>query len=145
MVDERTSAEDLAALRAAVLGLHKEFLVPPPGRRTQRVVRRLHLSWLLVPWFVVAMARDLRGYLRGSMAVQARAFRLYGQLSGKDPHVARAEVFRIPEQLGSLDERHRWLGEDRSSWPTLSAFTGSATEPSTTIGTRSACIADADV
>jgi len=111
--DERTSAADLAALQTAVLGCHEAFVVPPPSRRTQWVVRRLqrlHLSWLLAPWLLVGMFR--RGHLGGSVAGQARAERLYARLSGKDPHVARAEVSRMVEQLGSLDERMRWRDEE---------------------------------
>ncbi|HEU4397272.1 MAG TPA: hypothetical protein VFU54_05475 [Actinomycetota bacterium] len=116
MGDERASAADLAALQTAVLGCHEAFVVPPPSRRTQWVVRRLQrlrLSWLLAPWFVVELVgMFLRGHLRGSVAEQARAERLYGRLSGKDPHVARAEVLRMVEQLGSLDERMRWDDEE---------------------------------
>lgn len=118
--DERASAADLAALRAAVLALHEEFLVPLPSRRSRRVLRRMqraHLSWLLAPWFVVQIIRMFRAHLRGSVAGQARAERLYGQLSGKDPHVARAEVDRMLDQLGSLDERHRWVDEERPGAP----------------------------
>jgi hypothetical protein len=118
--DERAAAEDLAALRTALLGLHEEFLGPLPGRRTQRVIRRLRtprLSWLLVPWFLVHWARGMRRHLRGSIAEQARAERLYGQLSGKDPHVAQAEVFRMVEQLGQLDARERWYEEESPAPP----------------------------
>jgi hypothetical protein len=113
--EQRAAAEDLVALRTALLGLHAEFLAPLPGRRTRRVVRRLRrprLSWLLVPWFLLYMARGMRRALRGSVAEQARAERLYGRLSGKDPHVAQAEVFRMVEQLGQLDAREHWLDED---------------------------------
>jgi len=115
--DERTSAADLAALQTAVLGCHEALVVPPLSRRTQWVVRRLrrlHLSWLLAPWFVVELAGMFwRGHWRGSVAGQARAERLYARLSGKDPHVARrAEVSRMVEQLGSLDERMRWRDEE---------------------------------
>jgi hypothetical protein len=113
--DERASAADLAALRTALLDVHEAFLGPLPSRRTQRVVRRMqraHLSWLLAPWFVVkilGMFRFAAG--RGSVAVEARAVRLYGQLSGRDPHVAQAEVYRMLSQLGSLDERERMLDD----------------------------------
>lgn len=116
MGDERVAAEDLAALRAALLALHEDFLVPLPSRRSQRVLRRMqraHLSWLLAPWFVVTVFGAFRyARMRGSAAVEARAYRLYGQLSGKDPYVARAEVDRMLAQLGSLDERHRWLDDE---------------------------------
>src|SRR5262245_62596631 len=42
------------------------------------------------------------------------AVRLYRELSGKDPGVAEAEVWRMTHQLGSLDERVLVLEED---WP----------------------------
>jgi hypothetical protein len=63
------------------------------------------------------MAGGMHRHLRGSLAVQVRAERLYGQLSGKDPHVARAEVFRMVEQLGWLDARSCWLDEDEPGAP----------------------------
>jgi hypothetical protein len=115
--NERASADDLAALRTALLEVHEEFLDPPPSRRTQRVLRRMqraHLSWLLAPWFLVKVVGVFRfARMRESMAEEARTFRLYGQLSGKDPHVARAEIHRMLVQLSWLDERHRWDDEER--------------------------------
>lgn len=117
MGDEQASAEDLAALQTALLDSYEQFVVPRPSRRTRRVVRRLrrlHLSWLLAPLFVVELVRMLRsGHWPRFGAEQARAARLYGRLSGKDPHVARAEVWRMLEQLGLLDERQRWPDEER--------------------------------
>jgi hypothetical protein len=114
--DERDSADDLAALRTALLEVHEEFLGPPLSRRTERMLRRMqraHLTWLLVPWFLVKLVQSFRfGQVRASMAEQARAERLYRQLSGKDPHVARAEVQRMLEQLSSLDARHRSLDDE---------------------------------
>jgi hypothetical protein len=110
--DERASAADLAALRTALLELHETFLHPPPSRRTQQVLRRMqraHLSWLLTPWFLVKVFGVFRfARMRASIALDARAVRQYGQLTGKDPHEAQAEIHRMLQQLGWLDERHRW-------------------------------------
>jgi len=43
--------------------------------------------------------------------------RLYRELSGKDPGVAEAEVWRMTDQLSSLDERVLALDEDRPGQP----------------------------
>jgi hypothetical protein len=114
--DERDAAADLAAVLTALLEVHEEFLGPPLSRRTERMLRRMqraHLTWLLAPWFLVKLVQSFRfGHMRASMAEQARAERLYGQLSGKDPYVARAEVQRMLEQLSSLDARERWPDDE---------------------------------
>ena len=118
MADEPASAADLAALRTAVLVCLDGFFGPLPGRRTLRAWRRLHLSWLLAPWFLVELARVfLPGTWRRFHDRQARAAGLYRQLSGKDPHVAQAEVWRMVEQLGWLDERHPGPNEERPDTP----------------------------
>jgi hypothetical protein len=119
--DERASAADLAALRGAVLGCLDGVFGTLPGRRTLRVWRRLrrrHLSWLLAPWLVVGTAHALLpGTWRRFHDGHVRAAGLYRQLSGKDPHVARAEVWRMVEQLGWLDERHPGPDEERPGAP----------------------------
>lgn len=81
-----------------------------PKRRSRRVARelkQLHLSWLLIPWYLVLAARFfvLPGSWRRLAADEEQAVYLYRRLSGKDPRVARAEVGRIVLQLGVLDER----------------------------------------
>jgi hypothetical protein len=115
MHDDSASAEEVAALRAAVLRCHDRFLRMEPPVRSLFVVRRLkrlHLSWLMIPWFLVLTARFLLpGSWRGSLADEEQAVRLYRGLTGKDPHVARAEVWRIGQQLELLDERLRELEE----------------------------------
>jgi hypothetical protein len=115
--DDGASAEELAALQAAVLRSHDQFVRMEPTPRSLRVARRLkrlHLSWLAVPWALVDIARlfmpAFRG--RGFPADEEQAVRLYRRLSGKDPHVARAEIWRIGIQLGELDERLR-DGDDK--------------------------------
>jgi hypothetical protein len=107
--DDSASAEELTALRAAVLRCHDEFVGTPPGSRSVRVLdglQRLHLSWLVIPWIVVnAGWMFLSGLRHGFPVDDEQAVLLYRRLSGKDPHVARAEVLRIALQLASLDER----------------------------------------
>jgi hypothetical protein len=110
MHDDRASAEELAALHAAVLRDHDQLVRMGPKRRSLRVARRLkqlHLSWLLIPWYLVlAAGLFLRpGSWRRLAADEEQAVGLYRRLSGKDPRVARAEVGRIVLQLGALDER----------------------------------------
>jgi hypothetical protein len=119
--DDSASAHDLAALRAAVLRHHDEFLRMEPKPRSLRVARRLnrlHLSWLLIPWYLVVAARFFLPAFRGGFPDgEQEAVRLYRRLSGKDPQVARAEVSRIGMQLGMLDERLRELDEQRPGTP----------------------------
>jgi hypothetical protein len=119
--DDRVSAEEVAALRAAVLRHHDQFLRMEPKPRSLRVARRLnrlHLSWLLIPWYLVIAARFFLPAFRGGFpAGEEQAVRLYRRLSGNDPHVARAEVSRIGMQLGVLDERLRDLDEQRPGAP----------------------------
>jgi hypothetical protein len=119
--DHSASAEELAALRAAVLRDHDQFVRMGPKRRSLRVARRLkqlHLSWLLIPWYLVLAAWFFfrPGSWRRLAADEEQAVHLYRRLSGKDPRVARAEVWRIVLQLGALDERLR-LDEERLGAP----------------------------
>jgi hypothetical protein len=121
-VDDSASAEELAALRAAVLRDHNQFVRMGPKPRSLRVarrLRRLHLSWLLIPWYLVLAARFflLPGSWRRLAADEEQAVRLYRRLGGKDPQVARAEVWRIGQQLGALDERLCDLDEERPGAP----------------------------
>jgi hypothetical protein len=119
--DDEGPAEDLVALRAAVLRDHEQFLRLAPKPRSLRVARRfkrLHLSWLLIPWCLVVAARFfLPAFRPGFPDGEQHAVRLYRRLSGRDPHVARAEVSRIVMQLGMLDERLRDLDEQRPGAP----------------------------
>jgi hypothetical protein len=119
--DERASVEDLAALQAAVLRSHDEFLPPVQDRRSLRVMdrlQRLHLSWLAIPWILVdAVRMFMVGHPRRMFAGHQQTVHLYRQLSGEEPYLARAEVWRIIEQLGMLDERVHRLGSDRPGAP----------------------------
>jgi len=119
--DGSASAEELTALRAAVLCSHDQFMRILPGHRSVRVwdgLQRLHLSWLVIPWIVVDAGRMfLSGLRRGFPIGDEQAVGLYRRLSGKDPQMARAEVMRIM-QLGELDERLRGpLDDERPGAP----------------------------
>lgn len=115
-----TSAEELAALRDAVLGCLDDLL-RPLHRRSLRAIRRLrrrHLSWLVAPWILIDLARTvLFGHRPAVFASHKRAVGLYRRLSGMDPQVARAEIWRIVHQLTPLDERVRHLDGDRPGAP----------------------------
>jgi hypothetical protein len=119
--DDSASAEDPAALHAAVLRSHDQLVRMEPKPRSLRVARRLnrlHLSWLLIPWYLVVAARLFLPAFRGGFpAGEQQAARLYRRLSGKDPHVTRAEVSRTGMQLGVLDERLRDLDQERPGAP----------------------------
>jgi hypothetical protein len=120
--DDSASAEELAALHAAVLRCHDEFvgtLQEPRSVRVMRRLRRLHLSWLALPWVAVEVGRTVLSEARpGFPTSEEQAASLYRRLSGRDPHVAQAEVLRIVWQLGALDERVRGpLDEARPGAP----------------------------
>jgi hypothetical protein len=109
--DDSASTEDLAALHAAVLRCHDEFvgtLQEPRSVRVMGRLRRWHLSWLALPWVAVETGWMVRSEARpGFPTCEEQAASLYRRLSGRDPHVAQAEVLRIVWQLGALDERVR--------------------------------------
>jgi hypothetical protein len=111
-------AEDMAALREAVLDFYEESVRPLVGQRRRRMARRLHrrgVRWLnallLLPWllvglvYMVATRRALQVVAR-----EQRAVSLYRQRSGKDPRVAEAEVGRVKDQLLAIDERVKPYG-----------------------------------
>jgi hypothetical protein len=111
-------AEDMAALREAVLDFYEDsvrpFIVPRSGpmpRQPPRPLRRLpwlKLLLLLLPVLLVGLARAVvTGRARQAVVRQQRAVRLYRQRSGKDPRVAEAEVRRITDQLRAIDQRVR--------------------------------------
>ena len=117
------SPEDLAGLREGVLRSHDEFLRMEPKPRSMRMhlrLKRLHLSWLVAPWIVVDIARlFLLPALRGGRLPpwDEQAVSVYRRLTGKDPQVARAEVWRIGDQVRELDERFRDPCERRPAAP----------------------------
>jgi hypothetical protein len=115
------AAQEVAALRDAVLRCREELLRPAVDRRrgwAWRWLDRLQLSWLTVPWILVDVVRAVAsGRQPDFFIAHDGAARLYRELSGKDPGVAEAEVWRMLEQLGSLDERVLALDEDRPGRP----------------------------
>jgi hypothetical protein len=118
--DHRASAEELAALGDAVLSCLDDLLRPVHRRslRVRRRLRRWRLSWLVAPWILIGLARAvLFGDQPAVFASHERAVGLYRRFSGKDPQVARAEVWRIVYQLTPLDERVRRLDGDRPGAP----------------------------
>ena len=120
MHDDTASAEELAALRDAVLRSHDQSLrlePTPRGLRVARRLQRLHLSWLAAPWAVVHVVRLFLPAFRGGGfdAGEEQAVRLYRRLGGKDPQVSWAEMSRLgmqlrelDDRLGDLDEEERW-------------------------------------
>jgi hypothetical protein len=110
-------AEDMAALREAVLDFYEDsvrpFIVPHSGQMPRRPPRRprrrlqwLKLGLLLLPVLLVGLVRwVVTGRARQAAVRQQGAISLYRQLSGKDPRVAEAEVRRITDQLRAIDQR----------------------------------------
>jgi hypothetical protein len=114
-MDERAPAEEqLAALHAALLTFYDDHTSviarhrPEPTRRERlmsQTLQRLRLQWLAV--LVALVVRAVRSRRQGRPVfgdVQPVA-RAYRALAGKDPDVARAEVWRMVHQLMPLDSR----------------------------------------
>jgi hypothetical protein len=101
-------AEELTALRDAVLRQHDELARPIAdslGMRLLLRLDRLHLSWLEIPLgFLVGARVFLLGGQPAVAASEDRAVALYRRCSGKDPLTARVEVGRLVLQLGALDD-----------------------------------------
>jgi hypothetical protein len=106
-------AADMAAVREAVLGFYEESIRPlvaqRRGRGPRRLLRNRRLLWLnvlLLPGLLIELVRMALAH-RGPelMVCLQRAVGLYRQLSGTDPAVAQAELWRIHRQLAAIDER----------------------------------------
>jgi hypothetical protein len=114
---EQGPAEELPALREAVLRHHDDLTREVAEDCTARLLRRLHrlhLSWLAAPWLLLGATRVfLLGGPPGAAASEDRAVALYRQRSGKDPLTARVEVGRLVMQLGALDDPVDWAGHRR--------------------------------
>jgi hypothetical protein len=110
-------AEELTALREAVLRHHDDLSREVADSRIAHLLRRLHrlhLSWLAIPWLLLGATRVfLLGGPPGAAASEERAVALYRQHSGKDPLTARVEVARLVMQLGPLDDPADWAGHRR--------------------------------
>jgi hypothetical protein len=115
--EEPGPAEELTALREAVLRHHDDLSREVADSRIAHLLRRLHrlhLSWLAVPWLLLGATRVfLLGGPPGAAASEERAVALYRQHSGKDPLTARVEVARLVMQLGPLDDPADWAGHRR--------------------------------
>jgi hypothetical protein len=120
-MDERTPAEQqLAAVQAALLAFYDEHTSSFTRRRPElnrrerfmsQILQRLHLQWL--PVLGVLLVGAVRSMRRGR-AVSGHLWplvRAYGDLAGKDRHVAQAEVLRMTAQLRPLDSRLPMTGE----------------------------------
>jgi hypothetical protein len=114
-MDERPPAEQrLVALHAALLAFYDEHTSvlsrqrPKPNRRERlisQVLQRLRLQWLpVLVAMTVGAVRSMRGGTPGFGDVWPVA-RAYRELVGKDPEVARAEVWRMTHQLRPLESR----------------------------------------
>jgi hypothetical protein len=111
--DEQPSPDEVAALREAVLAWHEELAGP-----AVEAVHGRAWQWLELPRMLVGLVRMLAvGRPPAFLVGDEEAARLYQRLRGIDPKLARAEVWRMSEQLGSLDERLLGLEADRPGRP----------------------------
>jgi hypothetical protein len=121
MREGQGSAQERTALRDAVLRYLDSSGQPLLTRRTARLHGRLHrwhLSWLLVPWYLVLTVRYfLSGQRRAVVASEDRVIDLYRQASGVDRLAAWDEVRRLEGQLAPLVDLPEWLGLERTAEP----------------------------
>ena len=113
-------AEQQLAALSALLAFYDEHTSsfarrrPAPTRPEwliSQVLQRLRLQWL--PVLVALVVGTVRSMRRGK-AVSGHLWpvvRAYGELAGKDRHVAQAEVLRMTAQLRPLDSRLPLTGE----------------------------------
>jgi hypothetical protein len=76
-----------------------------------QALERLRLKWLAIGALLVVGAVRSQRQGRPVFGDVRPVARQYGQLVGKDPDVARAEMLRIVKQLLPLDARTRRAGE----------------------------------
>jgi hypothetical protein len=118
MEEAASSEQSLVALRTALLAYYDEHTAAL-GRQplTQRerlmsqALERLRLKWLAIGALLVMGAARSKRQGRPVFGDVRPVARQYGQLAGKDPDVARAEMLRIVKQLLPLDARTRRAGE----------------------------------
>ena len=119
-MEEAASTEQrLAALRTALLAFYDDHtsvigsqpLLTRRERRMSQALERLRLKWLAIAVALAVVAVRSRRQGRPVFGDVRPVARQYGQLAGKDPDVARAEVLRIVKQLLPLDARMRMAGE----------------------------------
>jgi hypothetical protein len=119
-MDEAASSEEgLVALRAALLAYYDEHtsalgrqpLLTRRERLMSQALERLRLKWLAIGALLVVGAVRSKRQGRPVFGDVRPLARQYGQLAGKDPDVARAEMLRMVKQLLPLDARTRRAGE----------------------------------
>jgi hypothetical protein len=119
MEEAASTEQSLAALRTALLAYYDEHtsvmghqpLLTRRERLMSQALERLRLKWLATAVALVVVAVRSRRQGRPVFGDVWSVARQYGQLAGKDPDVARAEVSRIVKQLVPLDARMRLAGE----------------------------------
>jgi hypothetical protein len=119
MEEAASTEQSLAALRTALLAYYDEHtsvmgrqpLLTRRERLMSQALERLRLKWLAIAVALVVVAVRSRRQGRPVFGDVWSVARQYGQLAGKDPDVARAEVSRIVKQLVPLDARMRLAGE----------------------------------
>lgn len=119
-MEEAASTEhSLVAVRAALLAFYDEHtsalgrqpLLTRRERLMSQALERLRLKWLAIGALLVMGAVRSKRQGRPVFGDVRPVARQYGQLAGKDPDVARAEMLRIVKQLLPLDARTRRAGE----------------------------------
>ena len=119
MEEAASTEQSLVALRAALLAyydkhtfaLGRQPLLTRRERLMSQAVERLRLKWLAIGALLVVGAVRSKRQGRPVFGDVRPLARQYGQLAGKDPDVARAEMLRIVKQLLPLDARTRRAGE----------------------------------
>ena len=119
MEEAAATEQGLVALRAALLAFYDEHTSALGGRplltRRERfmsqALERLRLKWLAIGALLVVGAVRSKRQGRPVFGDVRPVARQYGQLAGKDPDVARAEMLRIVKQLLPIDARTRRAGE----------------------------------
>jgi hypothetical protein len=119
-MEEAASTEQrLVALCAGLLAYYDEHtsalgrqpILTRRERLTSQALERLRLKWLAIGALLVVGAVRSKRQGRPVFGDVRPLARQYGQLAGKDPDVARAEVLRIIKQLLPLDARMQRAGE----------------------------------
>ncbi len=119
MEETASTEQSLVALRTALLAFYDEH-TSALGRRPRltrrerlmsQALERLRLKWLAIGALLVVGAVRSKRQGRPVFGDVRPMARQYGQLAGKDPDVARAEMLRIVKQLLPLDARTRRAGE----------------------------------
>jgi len=119
MEEAASTEQSLAAVRAGLLAYYDEHtsalgrqpILTRRERLTSQALERFRLRWLAIGALLVVGAVRSKRHGRPVFGDVRPLARQYGQLAGRDPDVARAEVLRIIKQLLPLDARTRRAGE----------------------------------